>query len=77
MVPLTSQVFAPLSEVKDGTITENDPIEQEKRFKYLDLVASALILHNTVDMSLAIQTLMARGEPVHQRYGSAGEVIDP
>jgi len=22
---------------KDGTITENDPIEQEKRFKYLDL----------------------------------------
>ncbi len=53
---------------KDGTITENDPIEQEKRFKYLDLVASAVILHNTVDMSLAIQTLMARGEPVHQRY---------
>jgi hypothetical protein len=53
---------------KDGTITENDPIEQEKRFKYLDLVASAVILHNTVDMSLAIQALMARGEPVHQRY---------
>ncbi|WP_169220593.1 Tn3 family transposase [Brasilonema sp. UFV-L1] len=53
---------------KDGTITENDPIEQEKRFKYLDLVASAVILHNTVDMSLAIQTLMAQGEPVHQRY---------
>ena len=53
---------------KDGTITENDPIEQEKRFKYLDLVASAVILHNTVDMSLAIQTLMAQGKPVHQRY---------
>jgi TnpA family transposase len=53
---------------KDGTITENDPIEQEKRFKYLDLVASAVILQNTVDMSLAIQTLMTQGEVVHHRY---------
>jgi len=26
---------------KDGIITENDPEEQEKRVKYLDLVASA------------------------------------
>jgi TnpA family transposase len=52
---------------KDGAITENDPIEQEKRFKYLDLVASAVILHNTVDMSLAIQTLMAQGETVNYR----------
>ncbi|NJK50838.1 transposase [Candidatus Gracilibacteria bacterium] len=52
---------------KDGTITENDPIEQEKRFKYLDLVASAVILQNTVDMSLAIQTLMAQGETVNYR----------
>jgi TnpA family transposase len=41
---------------KDGIIAENDPIEQEKRLKYLDLVASAVILQNTVDMSLAIQT---------------------
>ncbi|MEJ1931364.1 Tn3 family transposase [Nostoc sp. NIES-2111] len=49
---------------KDGVITENDPIEQEKRLKYLDLVASAVILQNTVDMSLAIQTLTAQGYPV-------------
>ncbi len=40
---------------KDGVITENDPVEQEKRLKYLDLVASAVILQNTFDMSLAIQ----------------------
>jgi TnpA family transposase len=56
---------------KDGKITENDPIEQEKRFKYIDLVASSIILHNTVDMSLAIQTLMARGEAVNHRYVKA------
>ncbi len=56
---------------KDGAITENDPIEQEKRFKYLDLVASAVILQNTVDMSLAIQTLMAQGETVNYRLVKA------
>ncbi|MDV2997572.1 MAG: Tn3 family transposase TnXo19 [Chroococcidiopsis sp. SAG 2025] len=53
---------------KDGVITENDPIEQEKRLKYLDLVASAVILQNTVDMSLAIQTLTAQGYPVNHRF---------
>jgi ABC-type uncharacterized transport system permease subunit len=42
---------------KDGIITENDPIEQEKRVKYLDLVASAVILQNAFDMSTAIQAL--------------------
>lgn len=52
---------------KQGAITDNDPIEQEKRLKYLDLVASSLILQNTVDISLAIQTLTARGEIVNRR----------
>lgn len=56
---------------KEGAITENDPIEQEKRLKYLDLVASAVILQNTVDMSLAIQTLAAQGEVIHQRHVAA------
>lgn len=56
---------------KEGAITENDPIEQEKRLKYLDLVASAVILQNTVDMSLAIQTLTAQGEVIHQRHIAA------
>ncbi|WP_449415980.1 Tn3 family transposase [Phormidium nigroviride] len=56
---------------KDGVITENDPIEQEKRLKYLELVASAIILHNTVDISLAIQTLTAQGYQVNHRFVAA------
>jgi hypothetical protein len=56
---------------KQGVITENDPIEQEKRLKYLDLVASAVILQNTVDMSLAIQKLMSQGEVIHKRHLAA------
>ncbi|MBK1991002.1 Tn3 family transposase, partial [Sphaerospermopsis aphanizomenoides BCCUSP55] len=56
---------------KDGVITENDPVEQEKRFKYLDLVASAVILQNTVDMSLAIQALTMEGYPVSHRLVAA------
>jgi len=46
---------------KEGVITENDPEEQEKRLKYLDLVANAVILHNAVDLSLVIQQLKADG----------------
>lgn len=42
-------------------ITENDPEEQDKRVKYLDLVASAVILHNAVDPSLLVQELSAEG----------------
>lgn len=49
---------------KDGVITKNDLVEQEKRLKYLDLVASAVILQNTFDMSLAIQALSAEGYPI-------------
>ncbi|MUG98939.1 Tn3 family transposase [Scytonema sp. UIC 10036] len=49
---------------KEGVITENDPIEQEKRLKYLDLIASAVILQNTVDLTKAIQALTAEGYPV-------------
>ena len=52
---------------KDGIITENDPVEQEKRLKYLDLVASAVIFHNTVDMTRAIQSLSAQGTPVNRK----------
>lgn len=52
---------------KDGIITENDPEEQEKRVKYLDLVASAVILQNTFDISLAIQALSAEGHPIDQK----------
>ncbi len=33
----------------------------EKRVKYTDLLANALILHNVVDMSVALERLAARG----------------
>ena len=49
---------------KDGVITENDPDEQEKRIKYLHLVANAVILQNAVDMSSVIQVLVAEGYSV-------------
>jgi TnpA family transposase len=52
---------------KDGVITDNDPLEQEKRLKYLDLVASAVILQNTVDMTGVIQSLNAEGFKINRR----------
>jgi TnpA family transposase len=51
---------------KEGIITENDPEEQGKRIKYLDLVASAVILHNTVDVSLVVQELSAKGMKINR-----------
>ncbi|NJO97970.1 MAG: Tn3 family transposase [Pleurocapsa sp. CRU_1_2] len=52
---------------KDGVITDNDPVEQEKRLKYLDLVASAVILQNTVDMTRVIHSLSAEGFKITRR----------
>jgi TnpA family transposase len=49
---------------KAGLITDNDPLEQEKRLHYLDLVANAIILQNTVDLSQAIQIVSDQGFPV-------------
>lgn len=40
-----------------GIIAHNDPIEQEKRIKYNDLVASVLIVINVADMTHIIQQL--------------------
>lgn len=52
---------------KDGVITDNDPVEQEKRLKYLDLVASAVILQNTVDMTRVIQGLSGSGFNINRQ----------
>ncbi|MBE9193783.1 Tn3 family transposase [Synechocystis sp. LEGE 06083] len=49
---------------KAGLITDNDPVEQEKRLKFLELVADAIILQNTVDLSQAIQALNDDGYPI-------------
>ena len=35
----------------DGVIRVDDPVEQEKRIKYLNLVANAVMLHNVVDIN--------------------------
>jgi TnpA family transposase len=40
-----------------GVIAENDPIEMEKRIKYNDLLANALIVLNVVDMTRVILEL--------------------
>ncbi|NEQ47988.1 MAG: transposase [Leptolyngbya sp. SIOISBB] len=49
---------------KAGLITDKDPLEQEKRMHYLDLVANAIILQNTIDLSQAIQAVRDQGFPV-------------
>lgn len=47
-------------------INENDPIEQQKRLRYIDLVASAVILQNVVDMMQAIEELHMEGYPFNE-----------
>src|SRR5262249_17348271 len=38
-------------------LRSGDPVEQEKRIKYRDLVANAVMLHNLVDMTNALHDL--------------------
>ena len=38
-----------------------DPVEQEKRIKYRDLVANAVMLHNVVDMTIVLRELQHEG----------------
>ena len=45
-------------------ITTGDPVEQHKRNKYIDLIANAVMLHNVVDLTNAINTLVKDGEKV-------------
>jgi len=46
-------------------IRDNDPEEQEKTVKFNDLVTNLVILSTTLDMSTAINELIAEGFPVH------------
>jgi len=48
----------------EGIITDNDPEEQEKRIKYNDLVANAVIFHNAVDITRILQQLLKEGYAV-------------
>lgn len=45
----------------EGKITDQTPEEQEKRIKYNDLVANAVILNNTVEMAGVLKGLMKEG----------------
>lgn len=45
-------------------MAENDPDEQQKRLRYNDLVASAVILHNVIDMTRILNQLKAEGQEI-------------
>ncbi|CAA9380256.1 MAG: Mobile element protein [uncultured Chloroflexia bacterium] len=47
-----------------GIIQTNDPAEMEKRMHYKDLVANAVILQNTVDLTKLLLELRQEGYPV-------------
>lgn len=53
---------------RDSQLTTNDPIEWEKRIKYSDLLANALILQNVVDMTRIIHQLVQEGYPFSPEY---------
>ena len=42
-------------------LRSGDPVEQEKRIKYRDLVANAVMLHNVVDMTNVLRELQQEG----------------
>lgn len=48
----------------DDVIRARDPVEQEKRIKYLNLVANAVMLHNVVDITNALNELPQEGQLV-------------
>src|SRR3546814_14611646 len=56
--------FAKFFSFGGDVIAENDPDEQQKRLRYNDLIASAVILQNTVDMMRALQKLADDGVAV-------------
>ena len=45
----------------DGVLKPRDPVEQEKRIKYTNLVANAVMLHNVADMTDVLHQLAEEG----------------
>lgn len=77
-LPLRQQITAATNKVESyhgfvkwiafggyGVIAHHDPIEQEKRIKYMDLMANAIILQNVVDMTTILQQLRQEGFTVN------------
>ncbi len=46
-------------------MAENDPEEQQKRVRYTDILANALMLQNVSDLTEALQKLEQSGYPVN------------
>jgi len=44
-------------------MTENDPEEMQKRVRYTDIIANALMVQNVADLTKALETLEQRGKP--------------
>jgi hypothetical protein len=45
-------------------LKSGDPVEQLKQVKYMDLVASAIMLHNVADLTELLSDMAAEGLPV-------------
>jgi len=45
-------------------IKSGDPVEQNKRIKYMNLVANSVMLQNVADLTDVLNTLVADGYPV-------------
>lgn len=54
----------------DGVIRSRDPVEQEKRIKYLNLVANIVMLQNVVDLTDAMSDLAKSGYLVTSELAS-------
>nr|WP_252195169.1 Tn3 family transposase [Bacillus wiedmannii] len=52
---------------RDGIITENDPIEQEKRIKYNDLITNSVIFQNVVDITIILWQLKKKVMAFHAK----------
>jgi TnpA family transposase len=51
-----------------SVITSGDPVEQEKRIKYMNLVANAIMLHNVVDLTMVLNQMAAEGHCVTEEF---------
>nr|WP_254661057.1 transposase [Bacillus wiedmannii] len=52
---------------RDGIITENDPIEQEKRIKYNDLITNSVIFQNVVAITIILWQLKKKVIAFHAK----------
>jgi len=53
-----------LSFGNDGVLRTADPVEQEKRIKYLNLIANTVMLQNAIDLSNTLRQMADDGFPV-------------